>query len=217
MNHYPYLGVDCDSGLRFKDHLTKVTSKARGAGIRAFGMGIGNGTLSVRGAVNVWKTLVRSVMEYGMEVWGEQKWEEGELLQREFGRRILRVNKFAPNEGVLGELGWVSLRSRRAVARLLQWLKILGWEESRLGKQIFRVSVENFLLRGTRNWVAGVVGTLEEYGLGRIWEEVIAQEGEVVGKVKRKEWERAIREKVRGRGRDGASACSRRVSLQSIE
>ena len=50
------------------------------------------GALSVPACINLWDALVRSILEYGAEVWGEGEWEEAELIQREMGRRILRCN-----------------------------------------------------------------------------------------------------------------------------
>lgn len=54
------------------NHKLKVVEKAKRAAVRAYGMGIGSGTLSVKAAVNVWEAPVRSVMEYGGEIWGER-------------------------------------------------------------------------------------------------------------------------------------------------
>ena len=150
--------------------------KAKSAAVRAYGLGIG--MLSVRAAINVWESIVRSVMEYGSEVWGDVAWEQGELIQREVGRKILRVNSFAPNEGVMGDLGWVPMKARRDKARIFQWIKILGWAPERLGKKIFIVSAENFSLKRTQNWAAGVHRTLVIYGLG----DVGGSRGERVGR-----------------------------------
>ena len=46
-------------------------------------MGMKGGHLSVKGSVNLWEALVRSNLEYGVQVWGAGKWEEGELIQKE--------------------------------------------------------------------------------------------------------------------------------------
>ena len=56
--------------------------------------------------VRPWEVLVRPILEYASEVWGEGPWEEAEKLQREIGRLILGVPTQTPNEMVLGDLGW---------------------------------------------------------------------------------------------------------------
>jgi hypothetical protein len=35
------------------------------------------------------EVLVRPLLEYGAEIWGEKKWKEGEMLQMEMGRKVL--------------------------------------------------------------------------------------------------------------------------------
>ena len=72
-----------------------------------------SGHLSVKASINLYEALVRSVLEYGAEVWGDEQWEEGEKIQREMGRRLLRCHSKTANEVVLGELGWWRLRTRR--------------------------------------------------------------------------------------------------------
>ena len=66
----------------------------------------------------LWEVLVRPILEYASEVWGEDPWEEAEKLQREIGRLILGVPTQTPNEMVLGDLGWWELKARRNKARL---------------------------------------------------------------------------------------------------
>ena len=68
--------------------------------------------------VRLWEVLVRPILEYAGEVWGEGPWEEAEKLQREIGRLILGVPTQTPNEMVLGDLGWWELKARREKARL---------------------------------------------------------------------------------------------------
>src|SRR6185312_9158877 len=40
----------------------------------------------------LWKGLVRSVLEYGCEIWGEGAFSDLEKIQIEMGRKILRCN-----------------------------------------------------------------------------------------------------------------------------
>ena len=68
-----------------------------------------------------WEVLVRPLLEYGAEIWGEKKWKEGELLQLEMGRRVLGVSKLTTREVIQGELGLHSVRSRRILLRLKFW------------------------------------------------------------------------------------------------
>ena len=68
-------------------------------------MGIREG-VSVRALLRGWQVLVRPVMEYGAEIWGEKNWKEGENLQLEMGRRVLGVSKMTTRKLSKGSWGW---------------------------------------------------------------------------------------------------------------
>ena len=113
-----YLGIELDKKLSFREFKKRVGEKARKNVSRIWGMGMASGNLSVRASINLYETLVRSILEYGAEIWGDEEWDEGEKIQREIGRRILRCHGKTANEAVLGELGWWSLRTRREFMKL---------------------------------------------------------------------------------------------------
>src|SRR6185436_9763415 len=102
-----------------------------------WGMGMGEGSLSVKGALNLYYALVRSVLEYGAAVWGRGRWEEGEKVQREMGRRILRCHSKTCNEAVQGELGWWRLSTRRDLLRLKYWINLILMDDGRLPKRMY--------------------------------------------------------------------------------
>ena len=104
----------------------------------SFAMGIRSGNLTVAAALKIWNMLVRPLLEYGAEIWGPEKWEDAEKLQRNMGRRILGVRQNVNNEVVYGELGWWTLKTRRNVLRLRYWKRLLDMEESRLTKIVYR-------------------------------------------------------------------------------
>jgi len=45
--------------------------------------------LSTSALTKIWQALVRPIMEYAAEIWGEGNWEKAEILQREMGRNLL--------------------------------------------------------------------------------------------------------------------------------
>ena len=73
---YKYLGIELKSGLCFKQYKEKILKEARGTMMRVWGMGMREGELLVEDCVRVWQALVRPLLEYGVVVWGEAKWEE---------------------------------------------------------------------------------------------------------------------------------------------
>ena len=52
---------------------------------RIWQMGIRSGFLSIKASLNIYQALVRSVLEYGSEVWGFDLWRHGEQVQTGYG------------------------------------------------------------------------------------------------------------------------------------
>ena len=96
--------------------------------------------MTVKGMDNMWKALIRPHLEYGAEVTntqGDFLWEDAELIMRANGRRILKCGSRMPNEAIMGELGWMTLRGRRMLLRLVYWGKILRMGKERLVKRLY--------------------------------------------------------------------------------
>jgi len=86
--------------------------------------------------VRLWEVLVRPILEYAGEVWGEGPWEEAEKLQREIGRLILGVPTQTPTEMVMGDLGWWDLKARRDKARLKLLKKLSELDDEEYAKEL---------------------------------------------------------------------------------
>ena len=111
-------------------------------------------------------------MEYGAEIWGEKRWEEGERIQREMGKKMLGVSEKTTNEVVQGELGWNTMRSRRILLRLSFWYKLINMKDSRLTKKIYRQRRAEFIQEGKndkKNWCYWILKYLKELNLEHIW------------------------------------------------
>jgi hypothetical protein len=155
---------------------------------QTWGMGIQSGVLSVDAAKKIWMTLVRPILEYGAEVWGEQKWEEAEKLQRDMGKRILGLKESTNNEVVLGELGWWKMKTRRDMIRLRYWRKLLNMGKERLPRIVY----EGELRKGGKNWVSHTEDLLRELKLEEYWEKQEVKESE-------REWNVMLRIKLHTR------------------
>ena len=55
-----------------------------------------------------------------------QVWEDAEKMMRKVGRRVLKCGNRLPNDVIVGELGWMSMRGRRMLLRLSYWGKVLA-------------------------------------------------------------------------------------------
>ena len=72
---------------------------------QVLGMGIRGGYTRIRLANIIWMSLVRSIVEYGCEVWGEKTYVDIENLQVQIAKKILRCSSRTNQEVVRGELG----------------------------------------------------------------------------------------------------------------
>jgi len=94
--------------------------------------------ISARAMMRGWQVLVRPILEYGAEIWGEMNWKEGEDLQLEMGRRVLGVSKMTTKEVIQGELGLGKESSRRIELRIRFWSKIINIDKNRLIYKIYK-------------------------------------------------------------------------------
>jgi hypothetical protein len=122
----------------------------------------------------MWTALIRPHLEYGAEVINNHNdfvWEEAELLARKGGRRVLRCGTRLPNDAVLGELGWMTMRGRRMFLRLSYWSKVLEMDDGRWVKQVYEEGRARLERRANAStWCNLTRKWLLELGLREEWE-----------------------------------------------
>ena len=84
-------------------------------------MGIRDGALSVKASINLYQALVVSILEYGSEIWGFDLWRDGEQVQYDMAKRILRCSASTSRPVLFGELGLMSLYGRRNLKKFAYW------------------------------------------------------------------------------------------------
>ena len=119
VKEYKYLGMWIEKGGSWKKAKEYKLRKARNALALAWNMATRGGDMSMRGATSMWTALIRPHLEYGAEVINNHNGgRRRKKLARKGGRRVLRCGTRLPNDAVLGELGWMSMRGRRTFLRL---------------------------------------------------------------------------------------------------
>ena len=111
-NVYKYLGIELTRTLRWKPYTQRILEKAKRNMYKTWSMGVSKGFLNIKISVLIYQALVRSILEYGCEIWGEGCFLDFERLQRNMGRKILRCGLRTNEEVIRGELGWETLRAR---------------------------------------------------------------------------------------------------------
>jgi len=132
-------------------------------------MGIKKGVLSIKAAINLYQALVVSGLEFSAEVWGFDKWEEGEQIQLNAARYILRCSSSTSKPALIGELGLMSLYGRRNYKTLVYWMKIISLPNSRLIKHVYLYSKSQCHKKA--NWCANTKGIFIKYGLQEFWDD----------------------------------------------
>ena len=84
---YKYLGMEVEAGAqmeswkKFRQRMVKKATKVMRA---SWGMGVQSGCMSVRGGERMWKAFARPILEYGAEIWEQERgnqWDEAERVQ----------------------------------------------------------------------------------------------------------------------------------------
>src|SRR5689334_4582211 len=98
MLFYRYLGVELDTCLNFKMFKERVLARAKSSMTRIWGMVFVQDICRSKGPLNLYQGLVRSVLEYGSQIWGKEKWAQGEQVQVEMGIRVLQCSTMSTRE-----------------------------------------------------------------------------------------------------------------------
>jgi hypothetical protein len=158
--------------------------------------------MTTRLARIIWMSLVRSIIEYGNEIWGDKSNEDFEKLQLRMGKRILRCGSRTSEEVVRGELGWERQKARGDEMRLRYWGKIVRMTDDRIAKRIYRVSKDrleseeeeskhNEGTTTTKTWCRYTKKIMYKLKLDREWntEQIPQEEG----------WNKLVRERIHER------------------
>ncbi len=121
---YPWICSCINYSRRIVAVRDRLVRGARGNLYQSLAMGANVGGLSITAGVNIYKSLVRPILEYGQEIIGDKPWDEAELIQQKYCKRILNVRQSTMRETVLAELGLMKLSSRRDLLRLRFWRKL---------------------------------------------------------------------------------------------
>jgi hypothetical protein len=99
--------------------------------------------------------MVCPILEYGCELWGNNRVLIMENIQVQFCKYILGVPKSTSNVAVLGECGRLPLYVRFLVRYIKYWVKLLHMPTERYPKRIYCM-LENLENAGRMTWASNV-------------------------------------------------------------
>ena len=134
---YKYLGVIFDENLTFE----KNASVLADAACRALGA-IRSKLKNLKSCgYNTFNTLVMSgvltISDYSAGIWGTKKFPKSEQVGYKAARYFMGVHRFAPIDALLGDMGWLSAKSRHKTLLLKQWNRFCNLPENRLTRRVF--------------------------------------------------------------------------------
>lgn len=164
ISSYRYLGLVMDEHLNYD-----ITAKAvANAASRALGLVISKfksaGGLPYSVYTKLYDTIVWPTINYGACIWGTKEYSCINAVQNRACRFFLGVGKYAPNNGVNGDMGWMPPIIKQWKCVLRNYFRLKGMSENRINKQVFRWMCDKSNLN-CKNWNFRVRKQLELYHL----------------------------------------------------
>ena len=144
-NKAKYLGLTMDKGLTWKDHIQEITNKAsKRVGILKY-FANKDKNIPQKYLITLYKTLVRPIIEYGSEIWGDiAKYNQVKLdsIQHRSLTSALGVNRLAHRKDVNYEAKVLPLEFRREQQLFKMWQRK---KDTLLGKFLKNLKNKNRL------------------------------------------------------------------------
>lgn len=139
---FKYLGFTFNSRGSMANHIADLKKKGIAAAKIVWGLGERICRNDFNRRMMLFNYLVRSVMEYGVEIWG---WEEQKVLEKvgmDYVRWILGLDFCTPRYIIQRETGYNSLKIRWGLRAMKFEKKIKDMEETRIIKKCWREKQE---------------------------------------------------------------------------
>ena len=170
VNHFNYLGVVLSSGGAFIRATKTLSGKAMKALSSLFT--ITNGMeVPVNIMCNLFDSLVKSILNYGCEIWGFNTAESVERVHRKFCKWVLKVKQSTNSHSVYGELGRFPLFIERQIRCVKYWFRLLNEKSDNcilttVYRNMLAVTEAN---ADSRNWVLNIKNVLQMSGFPDVW------------------------------------------------
>ena len=166
---YKYLGVLFDEYLSFEQN-AKLLAESAGRALGAIRYKLKYlkecGFLSFN---TLFDCGVLSICDYAAGVWGTKKFDKIEQVLYRGARYYLGVHRFAPTDALLGDLGWISAKTRHKILNMKLWNRLCGLNHSRLTRKVFTWDLLYSTRRGS--WSHNAKNILRDVGCQQYFNE----------------------------------------------
>ena len=122
--------------MNLKKSVLDLQSRAKKALINVMSVSQSIGTFTPSIFFKLFDSQIQSIMLYGSEIWGFQRYECLEKLHLLACKRFLNVGQATPNCMVYGECGRYPVFKKSQSRCLKYWLKITNTHEQRIPKKL---------------------------------------------------------------------------------
>ena len=162
VSRYKYLGVMFDEFLLF-DQNASLLAGAAGRALGAIRNKLKHlNECGFKSFDTLFQSGVLSISDYCAGVWGTKVFNKIEQVSYRGARYYLGVHRFASTDSLLGDLGWVSAKTRHKLHILKLWNRLCEMPVNRLTKKVFSWDLLYSTRRGT--WSHAVKNVLREAG-----------------------------------------------------
>ena len=137
VNEYKYLGVFFDEHLSFSSNADALAASAgRALGLLRYKLKFlkecGCSTYT-----QLFSSYICPILDYCAGIWGMKYYDSLERVQLNALRYFLGVHKYAANDFLIGEAGWISCHARHQLAALRLWNRFINLPSFRITTRVF--------------------------------------------------------------------------------
>ena len=96
-------------------------------------------------SLQLFDKLVTPILNYGSEVWGFHKATSIETVHMQFCKKLIGVKQTTQNDFIFGDLGRINYQSRRFVAIIKYWFKIICCDGTKYIKQVYEMMLNDLV------------------------------------------------------------------------
>jgi hypothetical protein len=168
---FKYLGITLFKNGNW-NRSQKCISQHASRALYSFFSILNNIELPIKQIIQLFDSLVGSILHFGSEIWGMHEAKDVELIHTKFLRRVLRVKRSTNLSALYGELGRMPLFVIRKINIMKYWTKVLKHQDNSIVKQTYmflKLDAENGIDYRGKNWASQVKTILDTHGLNYIW------------------------------------------------
>ena len=170
VSEFNYLGYVISNGGSVQKPINLLADKA----VRSMGMllsTIKRIQVPFKMLMQLFDTYVKSILNYGCEIWGFSSAEKCERVHRKFLKRVLGVKMSTNTMALYGDTGRFPIFVDRYVRIVKYWLKIVKSDYANCIVKSVYTDLFNDVINNenTINWVSQVRGLLQRSGSHDVW------------------------------------------------